>query len=51
LVPDGSRDGRDPDLLIEVLKRVNFIVRQLNPFNQRRVIGVERVVAFATVGF
>jgi hypothetical protein len=27
LVPDGSRDGRDPDLLIEVLKRVNFIVR------------------------
>jgi hypothetical protein len=25
--------------------------RQLNPFNQRRVIGVERVVAFATVGF
>jgi hypothetical protein len=27
LVPDGSRDGRDPDFLIEVLKRVNFIVR------------------------
>jgi hypothetical protein len=30
LVPDGSRDSGDPDLLIEVLKRVNFIIRVVN---------------------
>jgi hypothetical protein len=26
MVPGGSRHGGDPDLLIEVLKRINFIV-------------------------